>query len=491
MENAYGHGDSSCDITVHGRGYTVDLKPPYRQILKSDRTKIRRIERELPGPSALEQVGGSIRNADPKACCATRLRRHALLTICISFSMWVGTCIVAMSLEGAVGDEKLVSAYVHSLGFWLNFMQMVASASGSKLAVCVRSTSIARTVLRLNLMAAFLGGLFAILCVVERTGAFAGMLTETASFLLINNLTLANLGVAVLLHLNLALQAWIVRRSRRHGGGGGGRQHSSKKEPPLPIVAPLNGQHAGGGVGGSSSSSSLLPTEPSPNKIEDDGRRVTLDPREMPKDDSTYLMYHGTKPEAADQIERFGFIRSRDGMLGEGVYLSRDVTKAAHYPLDVRADDHDRRVILECLVNVGKVKRIESLGHPMQKTWMILGYDTAWVPPHCGMVASGLEEDCVFAPDRIIVLRRVQVREAARVAAAKKAIAAQQQAEKAKEDERRLNSKIAAASGGKGEKVRGSSVKHSSGWRAPGSSSSKAKKAAAPRDGDTVNAVTV
>ena len=40
---------------------------------------------------------------------------------------------------------------------------------------------------------------------------------------------------------------------------------------------------------------------------------------------------------------------------------------------------------------------------------MILGYDTAWVPPHCGMVPSGLEEDCVYDTKRIVVLRRVQV----------------------------------------------------------------------------------
>ena len=64
--------------------------------------------------------------------------------------------------------------------------------------------------------------------------------------------------------------------------------------------------------------------------------------------DRTYVMYHGTRPAAADAIERWGFSRSRDGMLGEGVYLSRDVTKAAHYPLDVASDDYENRVILEC-----------------------------------------------------------------------------------------------------------------------------------------------
>ena len=55
------------------------------------------------------------------------------------------------------------------------------------------------------------------------------------------------------------------------------------------------------------------------------------------------------------------------------------------------------------------IKRVDSANHPMQKTWMILGYDTAWVPPHCGMVPSGLEEDCVFDPRRISVVRRVRV----------------------------------------------------------------------------------
>ena len=79
-------------------------------------------------------------------------------------------------------------------------------------------------------------------------------------------------------------------------------------------------------------------------------------------------MYHGTRPEAALEIERYGFCRSKDGMLGEGVYLSRDVTKASYYPLDVHPNDHENRVILECLVHVGKVKRIDSSNHPMQKT---------------------------------------------------------------------------------------------------------------------------
>lgn len=136
---------------------------------------------------------------------------------------------------------------------------------------------------------------------------------------------------------------------------------------------------------------------------------TALEPDEMPGDGRRYLMYHGTRPEAADAIEKYGFTPSADGMLGPGVYLSRDVTKAARYPLDVERDDVANRVILECLVRVGKVKRIDARHHPTQKTWFKEGYDTAWVPPHCGMVASGLEEDCVSNPERIVVLRRVPV----------------------------------------------------------------------------------
>ncbi|KAK1876996.1 putative arabinosyltransferase A, partial [Dissostichus eleginoides] len=42
--------------------------------------------------------------------------------------------------------------------------------------------------------------------------------------------------------------------------------------------------------------------------------------------------------------------------------------------------------------------------HPKQKTWHDDGFDTAWVPPNCGMVKSGLEEDCVWDPSRIKIL---------------------------------------------------------------------------------------
>ena len=64
-------------------------------------------------------------------------------------------------------------------------------------------------------------------------------------------------------------------------------------------------------------------------------------------------------------------------------------------------------VVFEVSVDVGRVKRIDRQGHPLQKAWSLHGYDTAWVPPHCGMVPSGREEDCVFDPERVTVVRRV------------------------------------------------------------------------------------
>ncbi|XP_062868246.1 uncharacterized protein LOC134330904 [Trichomycterus rosablanca] len=120
-----------------------------------------------------------------------------------------------------------------------------------------------------------------------------------------------------------------------------------------------------------------------------------------PTDGKVYLMYHGTSPEAAEQIMRYGFKQSEDGMLGPGVYLSRDLNKASRYPLEL--PEH-QRVVLRVRVNVGKVIKIDYQGHPMQKTWHDHGYDTAWCPPKCGMVPSGLEEDCVWDPNRIQVI---------------------------------------------------------------------------------------
>lgn len=114
------------------------------------------------------------------------------------------------------------------------------------------------------------------------------------------------------------------------------------------------------------------------------------------------IMFHGTTLANAFKIKREGFVPSSGGMLGPGVYVSRSFKKALAYPKRLRPNEE--RVILKLRVQVGKVIKIHKQGHPLQYTWHKAGFDTAWVPPRCGMVPSGLEEDCVWDPRRIEVL---------------------------------------------------------------------------------------
>mmetsp|Transcript_25598 Transcript_25598/g.56448 ORF Transcript_25598/g.56448 Transcript_25598/m.56448 type:complete len:121 (-) Transcript_25598:97-459(-) len=114
-----------------------------------------------------------------------------------------------------------------------------------------------------------------------------------------------------------------------------------------------------------------------------------------PYDGQTVPMYHDTTAARAQAILSDGFVPSPDGMLGKGVYLSPDISKARLHG----------SAILECRVNVGKVKRIDCQRHPMQKSWRASGFDSAWCPPNCGMVGRGLEENCIYDPSRVTVLR--------------------------------------------------------------------------------------
>ncbi|KAI3359310.1 hypothetical protein L3Q82_002622 [Scortum barcoo] len=126
-----------------------------------------------------------------------------------------------------------------------------------------------------------------------------------------------------------------------------------------------------------------------------------------------YIMYHGTTRQNAYSIQASGFCQSPNGMLGRGVYLSRDLEKASRYPIG--HPEHDR-VVIRVVVNVGRVIAINYKGHPRQKTWHNSRYgevyDTAWVPPGCGMVPSGLEENCIWDPNRIQIIDVIEPRPA-------------------------------------------------------------------------------
>ncbi|XP_041643554.1 uncharacterized protein LOC121509869 [Cheilinus undulatus] len=141
-------------------------------------------------------------------------------------------------------------------------------------------------------------------------------------------------------------------------------------------------------------------------EVVDDGASfsgVELEHSQKPRNRGVYSMYHGTSIASARHIISSGFQQSTKGMLGKGVYVSRNIKKASNYPLGSAVTD---RVVLKLHVRVGRVKRIDQDNHPMQYTWHSNGYDTAWVPPNCGMksVPSGLEEDCVFDPKRVEIV---------------------------------------------------------------------------------------
>lgn len=120
---------------------------------------------------------------------------------------------------------------------------------------------------------------------------------------------------------------------------------------------------------------------------------------------NTYKMYHGTSRRCAQSILSQGFRQSAEGMLGPGVYLSRSLEKASRYPINHPESD---RVVIKVRVNVGKVIVIDHQHHRMQKIWHNYGYDTAWVPPNCGMVPSGLEENCVWDPSRVTIMGTIE-----------------------------------------------------------------------------------
>ena len=153
-------------------------------------------------------------------------------------------------------------------------------------------------------------------------------------------------------------------------------------------------------------------------------------------------MYHGTSLESAALIEQKGFKPSTGGLLGPGVYVSRNMQKAQQYR-------GSGGVILEVLVRVGLVcdikphtvpvpvgekwkalresnvnavqtmvlaKDLVAEGWTHESPWHDAGYDTAWVPADCspsvfrggaGWSQGHKEETCVWDGSRISVQRRI------------------------------------------------------------------------------------
>lgn len=129
-------------------------------------------------------------------------------------------------------------------------------------------------------------------------------------------------------------------------------------------------------------------------------RSKSLAENQEPKSGRSYTMFHGTLLKTAKTIINSGFVPSKDGLLGAGVYVSRNIDKAKCYPPHTDKND---KVVFKLKVRVGKVKKIDCDNHPLQKSWHSNGYDCAWVPPNSNIstIKSGREEDCVWDPKRI------------------------------------------------------------------------------------------
>jgi len=149
-----------------------------------------------------------------------------------------------------------------------------------------------------------------------------------------------------------------------------------------------------------------------PLRLEEHQAQCRMSPdrcgRRLKSSDNTFVfeMFHGTSEDAATKIEKKGFRPSVSGMLGPGVYCSRDLRKARAYG----------KVVFLLHVSLGRVIRIDSINHPLRMIWQTLTgglYDCAWVPPDSGVVPSGLEENCVRLPSQIKVIRRVHWNEKA------------------------------------------------------------------------------
>lgn len=113
-------------------------------------------------------------------------------------------------------------------------------------------------------------------------------------------------------------------------------------------------------------------------------------------------MYHGTSMQGADCILRHGFQTSQGGLLGAGVYLTTDKSKAALYGPRV----------LTCSVDVGNKCRIARRNHPKRFLWPA-SCNTKWIPAEAackfGTSQKG-DVHCVQEKNRISIIDVQDVR---------------------------------------------------------------------------------
>ena len=117
-------------------------------------------------------------------------------------------------------------------------------------------------------------------------------------------------------------------------------------------------------------------------------------------------MWHGTSSAAGMEIVRAQrFKPSAKGLLGPGIYLSRNRRKAEHY----RRKAGDDGVMLRCRARMGACKTLVKRD-PLMKTWhdeidpkLGYHYNSAFAPEGVTKIRGqpSREEHCIFNPDRI------------------------------------------------------------------------------------------
>ena len=90
---------------------------------------------------------------------------------------------------------------------------------------------------------------------------------------------------------------------------------------------------------------------------------------------------------------RFHISQGRHLMLGDGLYVSRDIAKTHGYG----------PVCFRLLVYPGKTKRVTDQDDPLRTGWQAT-HSSAWVPPDCSMVDSDREETCVRTSAQVRIL---------------------------------------------------------------------------------------
>lgn len=94
--------------------------------------------------------------------------------------------------------------------------------------------------------------------------------------------------------------------------------------------------------------------------------------------------YHGTSSDAASSIQSQGFKASSDGMLGEGVYVTRDHSKAADF---ARFKGEGHGEVLKVNAKLGRTKECNGADSSWHDS-----YNSAYLPAGNGVKR---EEHCV------------------------------------------------------------------------------------------------